>query len=122
MTVFMAVLMLVISLLACYFPAVAGVHRRGSRKLWIGLILIGLLVGIASIMLGHYLLRTFDPVFFSQPKGESFARLMTANLLAMIVRGSLSFCLGSFLAALFYSKRQAESSSMLGLGSEINRP
>jgi uncharacterized membrane protein len=121
MTVFMAVLMLVISLLACYFPAVAGFHGRGSRKLWIGLILVGLLVGIAAMMLGHFLLATFDPVFLSQPKGESFARQMTVNLLAMIVRVSISFCIGSFLAALFYRKRQTGVSSLLGLGSESSK-
>jgi uncharacterized membrane protein len=116
MSIFLAILMLVLSLLACYFPAVAGVHGRGSRKLWISLFLIGLFVGIASMMIGYHLLGTFDPVFLSQPKSESFARKMTANLLAMIVRVSLSFCIGSFLAALFYRRRQSDSSSLLGLG------
>lgn len=120
MTVFMKVLMLVIGLLACYFPAVAGARGRGSRKLWIGMIVVGLFVGVASMMLGHHLVGTFDPVLFSQSKGESFARQMTVNLLAMIVRVSISFCFGSFLAALLYRKRQATRQVLLGLGSEIN--
>jgi hypothetical protein len=42
-------------------------------------------------------------------------------LLALIVRVSLSFCLGSFLAALLYRKRQTGSPSVLGLGSDINK-
>jgi hypothetical protein len=62
MTAFMNVLMLVLGLLACYFPAVAGAHARGSRKLWMGLIFVGLFVGVASMMLGHHLVGTFNPV------------------------------------------------------------
>jgi heme/copper-type cytochrome/quinol oxidase subunit 1 len=123
MTNFMKVLMLVLELAACYFPAVAGARGRGTRKSWIGLILVGLFVGMASMMLGHHLLGTFDPVLFShQSKGESFARQMTVNLLAMIVRVSICFCFGSFLATLLYKKRQADSPSLLGLGSEIKKP
>jgi heme/copper-type cytochrome/quinol oxidase subunit 1 len=121
MTVFMKLLMLVIGLLACYFPAVAGARGRGTRKLWIGLIFVGLFVGVASMMLGHHLVGAFDPVLFSQSKGESFAHQMTVNLLAMIVRVSTTFCFGSFLAALLYRKRQADSPSLLGLGGEINK-
>ena len=114
MTVFTKLLMLVIGLLACYIPAVAGARGRGSRKSWIVLIFVGLSVGVASMMLGHHLARTFDPVLFSQSKGESFARQMTVNLLAMIVRVSVSFCFGSFLAVLLNRKRQAHSPSLLG--------
>jgi heme/copper-type cytochrome/quinol oxidase subunit 1 len=122
MTVFIVVLGFVLSLLACYFPAVAGAHGRGSGKLWLGLIFVGLFVGVAFMMLGHHLARTFDPVALSSGyKGESFALQMTVNLLAVIVRVSISFCFGSFLAALLYRKRQAGSPSSLGLGSEINR-
>lgn len=121
MTVWMAVLMLVLGLLACYFPAVAGARGRGSRKLWIGLIFVGLFVGVASMMLGHRLVGTFDPVLFSGSRGESFALQMTVDLLALIVRVSILFCFGSFLAALLYRKRQADSPSLLGLGSEINK-
>jgi hypothetical protein len=108
--------------LACYFPAVAGARGRGSRKQWIGLIFVGLLVGVASMMLGHYLVGTFDPVvLFARYKGESFALQMTVNLLAMIVRVSISFCFGSFLAALLYRNRQAASPSLLGFESEIDK-
>lgn len=122
MTVFMKLLMLVLGLLACYFPAVAGARGRGSRKLWIGLIFLGLFVGVTFMMLGHHLVRTFDPVVLSSGyKGESFARQMTVNLLAVIVRISISFCIGSFLATLLYGKRQAGSPSLLGLRSEINK-
>jgi heme/copper-type cytochrome/quinol oxidase subunit 1 len=118
----MTVFMLLLELLACYFPAVAGARGRGSRKQWMGLIFVGLLVGVASMMLGHYLVGTFDPVvLFSRYKSESFALQMTVNLLAVIVRVSISFCFGSFLAALLYRKRQAASPSLLGLGSEINK-
>jgi hypothetical protein len=73
------------------------------------------------MMLGHHLVRTFDPVLFSQSESGSFVRQMSANLLAMIVRISISFCFGSFLATLLYRKRPAESASSLGLESEINR-
>ena len=121
MPVWMAVFTLVLGLLACYFPAVAGARGRGSRKLWIGLIFVGLFVGVASMMLGHHLVGTFDPTLFSGSRGEPFARQMTVNLLALIARVSISFCLGSFLAALLYRKRQADSPSLLGLGSEINK-
>jgi heme/copper-type cytochrome/quinol oxidase subunit 1 len=121
MTAFIKLLMLLIGLLACYFPAIAGARGRGSRKSWIGLFFVGLFVGIAAMILGHHLVGTFDPVLFSQFKGESFARQMTVNLLAMIVRVSIAFCFGSFLAALLYGKRQADSTSLLGLGSEINK-
>jgi uncharacterized membrane protein len=121
MTAFMKSLMLLIELLACYFPAVAGARGRGSRKSWIGLIFLGLFVGIASMMLGHHLAGTFDPILFSQSKGESFARQFPVNLLAIIVRVSTAFCFGSFLAALLYRKRQADSPSLLGLASEIDK-
>jgi heme/copper-type cytochrome/quinol oxidase subunit 1 len=122
MTVWMAVLMLMLELLACYFPAVAGARGRGSRKLWIGLIFGGLFVGAASMRLGHHLLGTFDPILFPGFKADSFARQMTVSLLALIARVSISFCLGSLLAALLYRKRQIDSSSLLGLGSESNKP
>ncbi len=116
MTIFIVVLGLVLSLLACYFPAVAGAHGHGSRKLWIGLISVGLFVGVAFMMLGHHLVRTFDPVVLSSGyKGESFAIQMTVNFLAVIVRASLSFSFGSFLATLLYRKRHAGPPSLLGL-------
>ena len=122
MTDFMKVLMLVLELGACYLPAVAGARGRGSRKSWIGLILVGLFVAMVSMMLGHHLFGTFDPAFFSRSKGESFARQMTVNLLSMIVRVSICICFGSFLAALLYKRRQADSPSLLGLGGEIKKP
>ena len=121
MTGLMKVLMLVLGILACYFPAVAGARGRGSRKLWIRLILVGLFVAAASVMLGRHLLGAFEPVLFSQAEGESFARRMTVNLLAAIVRVSASFCFGSILAALLYRKHRADPSSPLGLDAEINK-
>lgn len=121
LTVFKIVWMLVLGLLACYIPAVAGAHGRGSRKLWIGLILVSLLVGSASMMLGNHLLGTFEPLLILESKNEPFARQMTVYLLALTMRVSLSFCLGSFLAALLYKKRQAGSPSVLGLGSDIHK-
>ncbi len=121
----MTVIMIVLSflaILACYFPAVAGARGRGSRRLWIGLIFVGLFVGVAFMMLGRHLVRTFDPVvLYPGSKGESFAFQMTVNLLGVFARLSMSFCFGSFLAALLYRKRQAGSPSLLGLGNEINK-
>jgi hypothetical protein len=121
MTTFMNVLTGVISLLACYFPAVAGARGRSSRRSWIVGIFVGLFVAGASMMIGHHLVWTFDPVLLSQSESGSFVRQMTANLLAMIVRISISFCFGSFLATLLYRKHQAESGNLLGLESEINK-
>lgn len=122
MTVFMAALMLVMSLLACYFPAVAGARGRGSRKSWIGLIFVGLFVGAASMMLGHHLVGTFDTVLLSQLKGEPFVNHVAVNLLAVIVRISIAFSIGSFLAALLYrnGKDPKDSANLLGLGNEVH--
>ena len=113
----MTVFMLLLELLACYFPAVAGARGRGSRKFWIGLIFVGLLAGVTSTMLVRQLVGTFDPVvLFSGSEGESFGLRMTVKFLAVIGRASISFCFGSFLAVLLYKKRQAASPSLLGLG------
>ena len=121
MTVFMLVLSL-LAILACYFPAVAGASGRGSRKLWIGLIFVGMFVAVASMMLGRHLVGAFDPVvLFPGSGGESFALQMTVNLLGVLVRLSMSFCFGSILAALLYRKRQTGSPSLLGLGSETHK-
>jgi hypothetical protein len=116
MTAFLAVVMLVISLLACYLPAVAGAHGRGSRKLWIMLFFAGLIVGGAAMMLGHQLVRPFDPFFVVQSEGGSLAHRMVVELIILIVRASISFCFGTFLAILLYKKRQTDSASLLGLG------
>ncbi len=113
----MTVFMLVLELLACYFPAVAGARGRGSRNFWIGLIFVGLLAGVASMMLVHQLVGTFDPVvLFSGSGGESFGLRMTVNFLAVIGRASMSFCFGSFLAVLLYRNRETASPSLLEIG------
>jgi hypothetical protein len=117
----MWIVSLFLALAAVYLPAVNAARGRGSRRMWIGLILVGLFVGAASMMLLHHLVGSIDPVLFSRSEGVSFGRQMTVDLLSAIVRVSISFCLGSFLAALLYRKRQAASPSLLGLGSETNK-
>jgi hypothetical protein len=112
---------LFLQLATVYWPPVIAARGRGSRRMWIGLILVGLFVGVASMMLVQHLVGSIDPVLFFRSKGVSFERQMTVDLLSVIVRVSISFCLGSFLAALLYRKRQAATPSLLGLGSEINK-
>jgi hypothetical protein len=118
----MRIVSLFLALAAVYLPAVNAARGRGSRRMWIGLILVGLFVGAASMMLGRHLAGSFDRVvLFSRFEGASFAPQITVDLLSLIVRISLSFCFGSFLAALLYRKRQAALPSLPGLGSEINK-
>jgi hypothetical protein len=88
--------------------------------MWIGLILAGGLVGAASMVLVHQLAGTFDPVLFPGFKGASIARQIAVDISSLIVRVSISFCFGSFLAALLYRNRHSASPSTFGLGSEIN--
>ena len=111
---------LLLGLAATYLPPVIAARGRGSRGMWIGLIFVGLFVGVVLLMIGH-LVAPNNPVLFSKAKDVSFARQMTVNLLSRVVRVSISFGFGSFLAALLYRKRQATSQSLLGLGSEINK-
>jgi len=42
----------VLGLVACYFPGGAGARGRGSRKLWVGFILVGLCLALGAIKLG----------------------------------------------------------------------
>ena len=109
MAIFMKVFGLVLGLLACYVPAVAGAHGRGSRKLWVGSILVGLCIALGAIELGGT-----SSFWISSPNAVS-------TLYEIIIRMAIGFAFGSFLAALLYRKRQAGSPSLLGLGSEINK-
>jgi Na+/pantothenate symporter len=112
----MRIVSLILTLAAVYVPAVLGARGRGSRRMGIGLILVGFLIGSASMMLGHHLVGTFDPVLFPRFEGMPLARQMAVDLFSLIVRVWISFCFGSFLAALLYAKRPATSPNLLGLG------
>ncbi len=104
----MKIFMLVLTLLACYFPAVAGARGRGSRKMWVGLIFVGLGIFIGTVELGGG-----SSLWMSNPSAVS-------TLYEVIIRMAAGLALGSFLAALLYRKRQAASPSLPGLGSEIS--
>jgi hypothetical protein len=93
MTAYMAAFMIVLELLACYFPAVSGAHGRGSRKLWIGLIFFGLIVSFGMMMLAQAL-----NVVIPSPDA-------TARLLEIILRTALALAIGAFLATLLYKKK-----------------
>jgi hypothetical protein len=95
MTVFMKVLMLVLSLLACYFPAVAGARGRGSRKLWIGFVFVGLFIALGTIKLGGT-----SSFWISSPNAVSM-------LYETIIRMAIGFAFGSFLAVLLCRKKQS---------------
>jgi hypothetical protein len=101
----MRLFMLMLGLVACYFPAVASARGRGSRKLWVGFIFIGLCIAFGAIKLGGT--STF---WISSPNAVS-------TLYEIIIRMAIGFAFGSFLAALFYRKRPEGSTSLLGLGS-----
>ncbi len=83
--------------------------------MWIALIPAGLIVAAVSILLGRHLLGTFDPVMFSRSEGVPFHRRMTFDLISLVARVSVSFCFGSFLAALLYRKSRSASASLPGL-------
>jgi hypothetical protein len=101
----MRLFMLVLGLVACYFPAVAGARGRGSRKLWVGFIFVGLCITLGAIKLGGT-----SSFWASSPNAVS-------TFYAIIIRMAIGFAFGSFLAALLYRKRQGASPSLLGLGS-----
>ncbi len=111
----MEILSLLLALAATYLPPVTAARGRGSRGMWIALIPVGSFVAVASIMLGRYLLGTFDPVLYHRPEGMSSQRRMTFDLISLIARAAVAFCFGSFLAALLYRKREAASPGQLGL-------
>jgi hypothetical protein len=110
-----------VALAAVYLPPVIAAQGRGSRKTWIALMLAGLFGEVASVMLAGYLVGPIAPVLLSGPVRVSLARPLTFDLLALIIRVSLGFCLGSLLAVVLYRKRKAVSPSLLGLGSTINK-
>lgn len=93
-------LMLVITLAACYFPAVAGARGRGSRKLWIGSIFVGLFIFLGTIALGGA-----QSIWIPRPNAVSI-------LFEITIRMAFGFALGSFLAALLCKKRSVESLNM----------
>ena len=107
---------LLLELAAVYFPPVVAARGRGSRGMWIGLIFAGLFVGVVSLMLAHYLGAPNDAVLFSKAEGVPSA--LKVNLFSGIVRVSISFGIGSFLAALMYRKRHPASPTLLGLASD----
>ncbi len=116
----MWIVSLLLALAAAYVPPVMAARGRGSRGIWIGLIFAGLFAAVASVMLGQRLVGPVDAVMFSRSGGLSFGHEMTKDLLAMIIRVSVSFCLGSLLATFLYRKPQAALPGHLGLGTGIN--
>ena len=90
----MTVFMLVPELLACYFPAVAGARGRGSRKLWIGSIFVGLFISLGTI----WLVKALNVPMSSYGTTETFFD---------IIRTALAFAFGSFLATLLFKKKQS---------------
>jgi hypothetical protein len=98
----MRVLMLVITLVACYFPAVAGARGRGSRKLWIGLFCVGLCIALGAIALGGA-----QSIWIPNPDAVSI-------LYEIIIRTAIGFTFGSFLAVLLYRKKPSIKGLNLG--------
>ena len=111
----MQIISLFLALAAVYLPPAMAARSRGSRKVWICLIPAGLAVAVASMMLGHSLVGSFDPILFSRSEDISLGRQLAVDILAVTARVSISFCLGSFLAALLYRKHRAASPGLLGL-------
>ena len=105
--------MVILAIAAAYLPAAAAARGRGSHRTWIRLALASLCVGAATLMLGRQLTGLVDTLLFASPKGEPFGRQVTLNLLALIVRLSLAFSLGSFLAAVHSGRRDTDSSKPL---------
>ncbi len=103
---FMKAFGFVLGLLACYIPAVAGAHGRGSRKIWISSICVGLCLAISAVNLVGT---------------SSFWRSSTdaiSMLCEILIRMAIGFTFGSFLAALLYRKQPAAAQTIFGLGRE----
>jgi len=94
----MKLLMLVVTLVACYFPAVAGARGRGSRKSWIGLVFAGLIIALGTMMLGKAL---GVPILILSPDAGSAASI----LFEIIIRMAIGLAFGSFLAVLLFRKK-----------------
>jgi hypothetical protein len=92
----MRVLMLVLTLAACYFPAVAGARGRGSRKIWILFVFLGLFISLGTMMLVKAL--GVPIIWISNPNAAS-------NMFEVIIRLSIGFTFGSFLAVLLFKKK-----------------
>ncbi len=104
---------LILAIAAAYLPAAAAAHGRGSRRTWIGLALASLCVGAAALMFGQQLTGLVDTVLYTSTEGEPFGRQVTLNLLALIIRLSLAFSLGSFLAAVLCGRRGTDATKPL---------
>ena len=97
----------VLSLIATYLTAVAGANGRGSRKLWIACIFLGLLIALGAVSIGKAQFGIdIDKAIFA---GDG----AITNIEVFIVRVAFGFSFGSFLAVLLFRKKPAVES--LGL-------
>ncbi len=93
----MILINLALSLIATYLPAVAGARGRGSRRIWIVCLFLGLLVASVSIMIAD--------AYGTDIQNELFrGGGILIGFVGMVIRASISFSIGSLLAVLLFRK------------------
>jgi hypothetical protein len=104
----MKVLMLMVTLVACYFPAVAGARGRGQKSMDF-VCFVGLFIALGTLMLGKAL---NVPILILSTDAGSAGLI----LIEIIIRMAIGFAFGSFLAVLLFKKSLLSKTSRYNFG------